>query len=347
VTTEPFAQLLSDVRRKLEPRLGAVMEREIARHAKTGAEVTRALQRAADVGKGGKRLRAALVCVGQACFEAPSAKGRKLAIECGLAVELLQTYFLVHDDWMDKDDTRRGVVAVHAGLASDFDSEHKGAAGAVLAGDYLVALASLHLTRTLAQHPGLALGLECFAQMQLAAVAGQQLDVIGITRNAERVYELKTASYTVQGPLELGAILANAPSKAKRALVPLASALGVAFQIQDDLLGAFGAPEVTGKPRGNDLVQGKWTWLVERALERANGAEQNAIERVLGNPKAKASEIAKATAALETSGAVELAKARITALTAECHKRVARLDVRPEGKALLTGSITALLERNH
>jgi geranylgeranyl diphosphate synthase, type I len=296
---------------------------------------------------GGKRLRGALVRVGQECFSNPSTKERAVGLECAVAAELLQTYFLVHDDWMDKDDTRRGVPAVHAALAKEFGSAHKGAAAAVLAGDYLVALASLRLTRAARGHERLAEVLDCFAEMQLAAVLGQQLDVIGLSRNAELVYQLKTGSYTVRGPLELGAHLAHASPKQLKGLGRFADPLGVAFQIKDDLLGAFGAPELTGKPRGNDLLQGKWTWLVQDALAKGNAKERTAIDRVLGKPAATERQIADATHALTSSGAKDRAEMRIRALRTSAVAALKRLDTTPRGRALLAGSITALLDREH
>ena len=126
--------------------------------------------------------------------------------QAGVALELLQAYFLIHDDWMDQDLERRGGPTVHAHLGRRFRSTSKGASAAILTGDYAVALA----TRVLANLdlPGRRLSgvLTCFADMQLDAVAGQGLDVIGRGRDVELTYRLKTASYTVRGPLIMGAL---------------------------------------------------------------------------------------------------------------------------------------------
>jgi geranylgeranyl diphosphate synthase, type I len=344
---DAFKLLLAKVKTQLDARLLRLLDQTLEAHSSKGQEIALSLSAARTVCLGGKRLRGALVRVGQECFARPNAAARTLGVESGVAVELLQTYFLVHDDWMDRDDTRRGVPAVHAALAKTFASEHKGAAAAVLAGDYLVAMASQHLTRAARKHERLADLLDCFAEMQLSAVLGQQLDVIGVTRNAELVYELKTGSYTVRGPLQLGALLAGASPKQLKALQRFADPLGVAFQIQDDLLGAFGSPEVTGKPRGNDLLQGKWTWIVQSALDHGNTSERQLLEEVLGKPKARPKQIAAATNALQTSGALARAEARIAELRARAERALQRLDVTPHGRALLAGSISALLDRKH
>lgn len=343
--TDAFKVLLQQIKREQDTRIAALLAQHCKTHASKGLEIERSMTALQNVCLGGKRLRAALVRVGQECFGRTNA--RKLGVECGVAVELLQSYFLVHDDWMDKDDTRRGVPAVHAKLAKTFGSEHKGAAAAVLAGDYLVALASQQLTHAARKHPRLAEVHDCFARMQLAAVLGQQLDVIGVTRNAELVYELKTGSYTVRGPLELGAHLAEAAPKQLAALGRFADPVGVAFQIKDDLLGAFGAPEVTGKPRGNDLVQGKWTWVVQSALEHGTKPERTDLERVLGNPKASAKQIAAATQALRTSGAVTRAAQRISVLRTTAERALKRLDISERGRTLLEGAVSALIDREH
>lgn len=345
----PFLALLAKIKPQIDRRVERALDRELRRHQRSGVEVVSMLTEAKALSaRGGKRLRAALVVVGERALaserRAPKVASRA-ALECGVALELLQSYFLIHDDWMDRDDIRRGGPAVHAALARRFESEHKGAAAAVLAGDYLVALATAHLVSSLGSHEELPRLLDGFTQMQLAAVAGQALDVIGLTRQAEQVYALKTASYTVAGPLQLGAVLAGAtPARLKR-LRAFSEPLGVAFQLRDDLLGAFGDPEITGKPRGNDLVQGKWTWTVEWALAHGKPRERSALSRVLGNSAATPAELTRATEALISSGARAASEARIAELALEAQRALRRLELSPRGNELLGGVMTALCER--
>ncbi len=104
--------------------------------------------------------------------------------------------------------------------------------------------------------------LACFAQMQVDAVIGQQLDLLANADDIEKVYELKTGSYTVRGPLRMGALLAGANPRLSTALDRFALPVGVAYQLRDDLLSAFGNPEATGKPFGSDLKRGKNTVLL-------------------------------------------------------------------------------------
>jgi geranylgeranyl diphosphate synthase type I len=348
----PFALLLSQVKTDVDARLARTLDEERQLHQDTGPEVTAALDAASALCRGGKRLRAALVKVGQTCFldetgATPRARRKsfEVAAEAGVALELLQAYFLIHDDWMDQDNTRRGVAAAHVVLAERFRSLHKGAAGAVLAGDYLVALATRHLVDAVEQHPAASDVMRCFANMQLDAVVGQQLDTGGLSRDAERVYQLKTGSYTVRGPLQLGAWLGGATRKQVAALQGFCEPLGIAFQIRDDLLGAFGSPEETGKPRGNDLLQGKWTWLVQYALAHGTAADKSALEAVFARPEATEKQIQQATHALESSGARAACEARIAELRQQSEASLGRLRISSNGRSLCNGAMHALLER--
>jgi geranylgeranyl diphosphate synthase type I len=148
----------------------------------------------------------------------------------------------------------------------------------------------------------------------------------------------------VVGPLELGARLAGAKPATLETLGAFGRPLGVAFQLRDDLLGAFGAPERTGKPLGSDLVSGKRTPLLIEALARSKPAERARLERVVGNPRAKSSEILRALEVVESSGARARVEARIDELSKQARSALGR-GLTSEGVALLNGAVDALTER--
>src|SRR5688572_10701915 len=202
---------------------------------------------------------------------------------------------------MDQDLLRRGGPTVHALLQQQLGSAHLGAAGAVLAGDYLVALATRVLLQARLPPGRQAQLLSRFTAMQLDAVVGQQLDVLGDGSNLDDVYRLKTGSYTVLGPLLLGATLGDCSPELEASLESFALPLGIAFQLPDDLLGAFGDPSQTGKPRGSDLTANKRTLLLQSALQSSEC--RASLEGVLGNPSASAEAVETALAALARSGA--------------------------------------------
>lgn len=292
--------------------------------------------------RGGKRLRPMLVAAG-AIAASPRAK-LDAAFDVGVALELLQAYFLIHDDWMDGDAVRRGGPSVHVMLTKRFDNRKKGESSAILAGDYAVAVASEIMGRLTLPKSSHAKLFASFGKMQRAAVQGQQLDIMAKAKDVEQAYALKTASYTVQGPLELGALLAGASKSTLSALERFSQPVGIAFQLRDDLIGAFGKAEETGKPFGSDLKAGKRTVLLLKALARARGADRRAIERVVGNARASERDVREALEVFERTGARADVEARVTEL-AKTGLRALGRSVSPRGREVLTGAVRALTER--
>ncbi len=335
----PFIVLLKAVQPDVEKRLTLLLDARVAETRRLGPEVqalVREIRRLALLG--GKRLRPALVVAG---YRAAGAKGSAgPAFDAGVALELLHTYLLIHDDWMDQDAVRRGGPSVHVALAKRFGSEHMGNATAILAGDYAVAMATEALVKVDAPARQLSRVFKVFTDMQLFAVAGQQLDMVGSGRDVELVYALKTGSYTVEGPLKLGALLGGAKQPMLDALGRYARPAGIAFQLRDDVLSLFGDPAQTGKPFASDLMSGKRTLLLKQALSRAKPAHKTAIAKVLGNPRAKVPALQSALDAIRATGAVEQIEKRIATLSADALKEIGRLS--PEGRALLVGATEAL-----
>ena len=339
----PFSALLGAVQSEVDQRLRGFLETRLDVARRHGPEVVEMVSAVRDLClRGGKRLRPALLVAG---YRAASERAAlEPALDAGVALELLQAYLLIHDDWMDGDLVRRGGPAVHAHLAKRFRSQHKGHASGILAGDYASAVA-LEALSQVEMKPSAALpAFACFAEMQLDAIAGQQLDLIGGDYDVELAYQLKTGSYTVRGPLRLGGILASAGPKTLLALDRFALPIGVAFQLRDDLLSAFGEPKRTGKPLGNDLRAGKRTALLAAALRLSRGKDLKALKSVIGNGEASDAELRAALSVLETSGARATIEERITELTraglAELGRGVSR-----QGLELLTGATEALTAR--
>lgn len=341
IAPQSFPDLLHRVRPEVERALELAWGSAQAQHSGLGLAVAAPLEAARQLClRGGKRLRAALVVVGYRIAGGGLELSPCVAVCC--AVELLHAYFLIHDDWMDQDELRRGGPAVHAALARQFGSPHLGAAGAVLAGDYTLALALRELGRAEVAPERRASVLGRFVTMQLDAVVGQQLDVLG-SGNWEDVYRLKTGSYTVLGPLQLGAALAGAPAELAALLEAFALPLGIAFQLRDDLLGAYSDPARTGKPRASDLIAGKRTLLLATAL--ANSSASQALSLVVGNPRATADAVGAALAAIDACGARASVEARIEELTQTARVALERSSLDAEGRGLLAGVLSALVDR--
>lgn len=354
-----FVDLLSSVRPRVDDALAAALGDELEVHDGTGREVVAMIDAAQSLClRGGKRMRAALVFAG---LEAASPNTRRLsrdALEFAVAVELLQSYFLIHDDWMDQDRQRRGGDAVHVMLEKQLQNTHLGASSSILAGDFLAALATRVVARAAGGLPDadaaqVAELVVTFSNMQLQAVAGQQLDVAGLTRDAEKTYGLKTGSYTVLGPLHLGALLAPRDGKTAtaqkdtlEALERFALPIGVAFQIKDDLIGLFSTSEQSGKPFGADLGAGKWTWVVQHALAHGDMEHRSALQAVLGDTSAGPAALETAIRAIDECGARDAAEARIDELLAEALAALETDQLTTRGRRLLADAAAVLVRRD-
>src|SRR5262249_26685166 len=147
--------------------------------------------------------------------------------------------------------------------AAAVSGPNAGDAAAILAGDHASALAQQALFAVPRPAERVLEAARLFACIQEDVILGQLLDLRGASGSSvEAMHDLKPGSYTVRGPLCLGAVLAGAPESVQEGLVRFAAPLGVAFQLRDDLLGTFGDPRETGKPAGNDVRCGKHTALV-------------------------------------------------------------------------------------
>jgi geranylgeranyl diphosphate synthase type I len=264
---------------------------------------------------GGKRFRAAFCYWGHHAVAAERPGDEDALIRACAALELLHASALVHDDLMDASDTRRGRPATHRQFARDHgsagwrgDAEQYGAAAAILLGDLLLSWADELLRRC-----GLPLGqvapaLDVFDLCRSEVIAGQFLDVSVQARGladveaAMTVLRYKSAKYSIERPLHIGAALAGAGPETIAELTAFGLPLGEAFQLRDDLLGVFGDPAATGKPAGDDLIEGKRTVLVALALDAAPRADATLLDASLGRAL-DTDQVAELRGVIDSSGA--------------------------------------------
>jgi geranylgeranyl diphosphate synthase type I len=242
---------------------------------------------------GGKRIRPAFVYWG---YRATGADHTEALWHAAAAVELIQTFALIHDDVMDRSARRRGQPTVHVELASHHratgltgDGPWFGVGAAVLAGDLAFVWADELFDATPLDAADLDRGREVFTALRTELMAGQYLDLL-LTASADagpeqarRVALLKAGRYTVTRPLHLGAALGGGAPELCAALTAFGDAVGVAFQLRDDILGLFGDPNATGKGVLDDLRQGKRTVLMLEALARCSPAERAVLSAALGD----------------------------------------------------------------
>ncbi|MEU0689678.1 polyprenyl synthetase family protein [Streptomyces uncialis] len=278
---------------------------------------------------GGKRLRSQFLWWAlRTCGAHPGTVAPALRFAAGL--ELIQTCALVHDDVMDGSPLRRGRPALHTALREQYGTgtgtrrpggTDFGSSAAVLAGDLALAWADDTVADTDLPDAVRARVRAEWRALRTEMVAGQYLDlhsqVTGARSRAQalRVARLKSALYTVERPLALGAALAGADERTARSLGAAGRCAGIAFQLRDDLLGVFGDPEATGKPSGEDIREGKLTYLTAVGRARAESSGDRAavavLDAALGDPRLSAGDLDRVRATLVMTGAREVVEARI------------------------------------
>ena len=280
---------------------------------------------------GGKRLRPAFCH--WAFVGAGGDPDDPLVVDAGAAFELMHAFALFHDDVMDDADSRRGAPTTHTRFAAMHreqgwagDGRRFGDGVAILVGDLAFVLAD----RLMAPVPAAAWRI--WDELRIELNIGQVLDILGSVRNerrrdkAERICRYKSGKYTIERPLHLGAAMA-APDRPE--MLPALSAyglpLGDAFQMRDDVMGAFGDEAVTGKPVGGDLREGKPTPLLARAYERATRAQLDVLGLV-GTTTLSDDDVARVQQVIVDTGALADLEATISRLTDEA---VAAIEVAP------------------
>jgi len=342
-----FAALLADVRKRIDARLVEWLRPRVSAATEISEEVGMAAAAVQDLAlRGGKRMRAALVAAGFGDRSWPS-----VCEPAMMAVELLQTYLLIHDDWMDDDPVRRGGPSVHVSLRDKLGTRTLGDAAAILAGDLASGYAQAALLETDLPPDRVLRAARAFARTQVDVVTGQLAEMRGARRtgplpSVETIHALKTASYTVTGPLLLGATLAGADDARCAELERFGRPLGIAFQLRDDLLGVFGDPSATGKPIWNDIRQGKRTTLVTEL--RGDARAEAVLERAFGKVDASQADLEAVVRVMDESGARGRVEARIRELCDEARRVLDAMSptMTEEGRAWLDGAIAALGERS-
>ena len=289
--------------------------------------------------RGGKRLRPAVLVAAQRAVQ-PSAS-IDLVIDACAALEVLQSYLLIHDDWMDGDEERRGGPSVHMILRRGLQttkhpqaSDHLGDSLAVLSGDLGSAYANELLLGSAVHSKRGIDATRAFMSTQCDVVLGQTLDLLG-SHDVTRMQQLKTGSYTVDGPLVMGALLANGSDAQVACLRAYGLPLGEAFQMRDDLLGTFGDTAKTGKPVGNDLRVGKRTALVRECELSVPLEKRAALARVFGQQNATDAEVREAMNLLIETGVRTRVETRLRGLVEEAKSKLDATLLAPDGIALL------------
>jgi len=332
VATSPLDH--ADLRRRVSAAVEATLDRQRPRLTAISPDLLPLAEAlTAFLLDGGKRLRPAFAYWG---WRGAGGADCDEIVAAVSALEWVQACALIHDDVMDGSDTRRGQPAMHRRFAAQHrtaawrgDADNFGTAIAILLGDMCLIWADEMLNTAGLPSEQLLRGRPVYDEMRTEIMAGQYLDILGqvtgdrSVEGAMNVIRYKSAKYTVERPLHLGAMLAGGSPRLVAAYSAYGLPLGEAFQLRDDVLGVFGDPAQTGKPAGDDLREGKRTVLVAKTLERATSAESAYLEQHLGRPDLDVEGVGTLRELITTTGALSETEKLIGELTEQA---IAALD---------------------
>lgn len=328
---------------------------------------------AAGLLSGGKRFRARLAYWGwraSVLMDDPSADvdthaGRAAIEALATGLEIFHAAALVHDDLIDNSDTRRGQPAAHRRFENHHretqlagSGEHFGLAGSILLGDLLLAWSDDLFLESALSLPRESAGSfrRELRTMRTDVTVGQYLDVFESVAwphvpdtdafaRAQQVVIYKSAKYSMEAPLVLGALLAGASNELVASLRAFALPLGFAFQLRDDLLGVFGDEETTGKPAGDDLREGKRTILLAIARKNADKSTRALIDELVGDPDLSRDQIDMLRHTLKSNGAVDEVESLIERSRVRCLDALAGASLDSQSRHELSALVDAITRR--
>jgi len=292
----------------------------------------------------GKRIRPTLFVVGYLGFAKKAAPG---LYRSAISIELLHDFMLVHDDIIDKSDTRRGKPSMHA-MLNEYLAGYKnlkisGQDLTIVIGDVMFAMALDAFLSIKEDMQRKEKALKKLIEAALFTGSGEFIELIYGVNNIKdltmsdihKVYDLKTANYTFSAPLTIGATLAGAKREQIDKLFQYGIALGRAFQIKDDILGLFSEEAETGKSSLSDLREAKKTILIWYAYKKSKQKNKSLIKKIFEKRNAGKNDLLKMRKIVLDSGALDYAKKEVAKLRIKAHKLNNSLQMKPKYKNAL------------
>lgn len=305
----------------------------------------------------GKRIRPILFYFG---YIIAGGKEKNKILKTSILLEFIHTFFLIHDDIIDQSNFRHGNLSIHYKYEKKYGDIFKnknlqqfGISMAIIIGDL-----ALNYGYEILHNSDFPSDLKNKAFNELSQIVsntlkGQIFDLIleiGSSYEIDKILtanEYKTAKYTIEGPLHLGAILAGADEYFLESLSKFAIPVGIAFQIQDDIIGIFGDEKKTGRPVGLDIREGKKTLLISKAMEKTDEKQRNILNNVLGNKNISFEEINKIREIIIKTGSLEFSKTKARKLIDDAKKSLDDLDTPKENKKFLNDLANFIVGREY
>ena len=309
--------------------------------------------------RGGKRVRAALLYYS---YLAHGGKNKKEALKVSMSMEMAETFLLIHDDIMDDDRLRRGGETIHESYEQRAKAKYRNVANgchhfgqsmAMLAGDIACAMSNEIISDCAFENSDIKRAIRELNLTYAIEGYGQALDMYSEVRDkitkddVVLTHKLKTVPYTFDCPVKIGAMLAGRNNVDIKKLEKYTVPLGVAFQVQDDVLGLFGSEEKLGKPVTSDLREGKKTLLMLDALDRADQNGKDIINQNLGNKRATIKGLKEVREIVEKTGALKESIKFAHELASESAKFIKKQNLKEEGKDFLVNLADYVINRDY
>ena len=303
--------------------------------------------------RSGKRIRPILFYYG---YIIAGGKDKEKILKAAISAELIHSFLLIHDDIIDQDNFRHGDLSMHCNYKKKYknkNSKHFEISMAILTGDLAFVYGYEILNNSDLPIESKIKAINKLNEILLNTVAGETSDVV-LSMNSDfdavKIVEMqkyKTAKYTIEGPLHLGAILAGANEEFLKLLSKFSIPLGIAFQMQDDIIGIFGNEKKIGKPVGSDIKEGKKTLLFSKALEAANEDQRSVILSALGNKKINFDDIENVRKIIKETGSLEYSKTQTKKLIKLSKKHLKEIKAPSECKNFLSDLADFIIKREH
>ena len=298
-----------------------------------------------EVNKNGKRLRALLLKLG---YQMSGGKDTKSLLKPMLAVEIFHAAILAHDDIIDQSPLRRGRATMHHAMGND----HHAVSQTIVLADYGFFLANKLIAESQFDNSQKNQAFQIFNQIVLDTAIGEIIDVeipfqkkIVTKKDADIIALYKTARYTFTGPLQMGAVLAGADQAEIKKIQQFGDNLGIAFQIQDDILGVFGQVDQTGKSNISDLEEGKATILAAFTLSKSSDKQRKRFLTLYGKANLNQNEVFELKQFFQETGALDMAYESALKYTSSAVSKIEDLKVDQKYKKILQELAGFLMER--
>ncbi len=340
-----FIDYLQDNASLVEQELSQILEQWQQEFTATSDNLTHLAEAFIDSSTGGKYLRAGLVRLG---YKLQSGQDNPEVLKSAVAIEIFQTAILAHDDIIDKSLTRRGRPTLYRQLGGD----HYAISQAICLGDGGLFLGCKLIADSDFPEGYKNKAVSIFCQMMISTVYGEMLDVelprlkVKTESDVLTIHRLKTAYYTIVYPLSIGATLAGGDDQLLQKLQLFGENLGIAFQIQDDILGVFGDEKTLGKSVTSDIEEGKNTTLITTALEKANDQQKELLTSLYGNGPVTTEQLEQIKKVFEDTGALDYSRQLAVQYVNQAKQVIPQITKDSEMAALLTEMADFLVQRN-